>query len=284
MVGLVGFCFFSSGFRAHPQLRLERSDLWVHAAYNQGSLIILSVYAPSKTLPLRQGDRIARADGQSISSSLDWFVVLSNLRVGKPVNFEIQRGEQSLQLSVTPGPRWSVGFFHPGTLLLLRIGQMMMLGVARFVAFVRPRSPTALLAALFFAGLSLFNVPESISGYAAWFHDLPRLIVGLLRIPEVASTLTPLSLFFLKDAEVRSYCSEPDRGRRNWKGKQEETAAVYQNRRRIRGERGKRLLRQRGERVEEGRDSGVSENWAATRPSYRLTRSVRGHRRFSRYG
>ena len=57
-------------------------------------------------------------------------------------------------------------------------------------------------------------------------------------------------LVILKDVEVRSYCSEPDRGRRNWKGKQEEKAAVYQNRRRVRGERGKRLLRQRGERVE----------------------------------
>src|SRR5580693_4192079 len=58
------------------------------------------------------------------------------------------------------------------------------------------------------------------------------------------------SLVLLKEVEVRSYCSEPDRGRRNWIGKEEEKSAVYQNRRRIRGERGKRLLRQRGERVE----------------------------------
>src|ERR1700735_1055684 len=57
-------------------------------------------------------------------------------------------------------------------------------------------------------------------------------------------------LVILKDVEVRSYCSEPDRGRRNWNGKEEEQSAVYQNRRRIRGERGKRLLRQRGELVE----------------------------------
>jgi transposase len=54
----------------------------------------------------------------------------------------------------------------------------------------------------------------------------------------------------LAQAEVRSYCSEPDRGRRNWIGKADQKAAVYQNRRRIRGVRGKRLLRQRGERVE----------------------------------
>jgi len=54
----------------------------------------------------------------------------------------------------------------------------------------------------------------------------------------------------LADWQVRSYCSEPDRGPRAWEGKQEEQAAVYANRRRIRGERGKRLLRQRGEKVE----------------------------------
>jgi hypothetical protein len=41
-----------------------------------------------------------------------------------------------------------------------------------------------------------------------------------------------------------------ERGRRSWKGKAEEQAAVYANRRRIRGERGKRLLRQRGEKIE----------------------------------
>jgi transposase len=58
------------------------------------------------------------------------------------------------------------------------------------------------------------------------------------------------SMALLKEIGVRSYCSEPDRGRRHWIGKREEQAAVYQNRRRIRGERGKRLLRQRGELVE----------------------------------
>ncbi len=49
---------------------------------------------------------------------------------------------------------------------------------------------------------------------------------------------------------IRSYVSEPDRGRRHWKGKASERTAVYANRRRIRGERGKRLLRMRGEVLE----------------------------------
>ena len=49
---------------------------------------------------------------------------------------------------------------------------------------------------------------------------------------------------------VRSYVSEPDRGRRHWTGKPDARDAVYANRRRIRGARGKRLLRQRGELLE----------------------------------
>jgi transposase len=54
----------------------------------------------------------------------------------------------------------------------------------------------------------------------------------------------------LKEMGVRSYVAEPDRGPRNWDGKEAAKAAVYANRRRIQGERGKRLQRQRGERIE----------------------------------
>jgi transposase len=57
----------------------------------------------------------------------------------------------------------------------------------------------------------------------------------------------------LEDLEaigLRSYISEPKRGRRRWRGKAAARAAVYANRRRIRGTRGKRLLRRRGEYLE----------------------------------
>ena len=50
--------------------------------------------------------------------------------------------------------------------------------------------------------------------------------------------------------EVRTYIAEPDRGPRNWLGKAKEKAAIYGNRRRIQGHRGKSLQRQRGERIE----------------------------------
>jgi transposase len=58
------------------------------------------------------------------------------------------------------------------------------------------------------------------------------------------------ALVNLEAVGVRSYISEPDRGRRNWKKTPQARAAVYRNRRRIRGARGLRLLRLRGERLE----------------------------------
>lgn len=54
----------------------------------------------------------------------------------------------------------------------------------------------------------------------------------------------------LAELEVRAYLSEPNRGRRCWQGKEAEQQAVYANRQRIRGARGKRLMRRRGELVE----------------------------------
>jgi transposase len=49
---------------------------------------------------------------------------------------------------------------------------------------------------------------------------------------------------------LRSYISEPNRGRRRWRGQRAAQAAVYANRRRIRRPRGTRLLRRRGELLE----------------------------------
>jgi transposase len=54
----------------------------------------------------------------------------------------------------------------------------------------------------------------------------------------------------LAEVGLRGYVSEPDRGRRRWRGQDAARRAVYANRRRARGERGQRLQRMRGERVE----------------------------------
>ncbi len=50
--------------------------------------------------------------------------------------------------------------------------------------------------------------------------------------------------------DLRTYIAEPDRGRRRWTGKATARDAVYANRRRMRGARGRALQRRRSERLE----------------------------------
>src|SRR5467141_3678952 len=54
----------------------------------------------------------------------------------------------------------------------------------------------------------------------------------------------------LEAVAVRSYIAEPERGRRHWTQTPDAQAPVYGNRRRVRGARGKRIMRRRGEYVE----------------------------------
>jgi DDE family transposase len=54
----------------------------------------------------------------------------------------------------------------------------------------------------------------------------------------------------LHEEAVRSYIPEPERGARNWQGKAVEQKRTYENRRRVRGNRGKRLQKTRSELTE----------------------------------
>ena len=57
-------------------------------------------------------------------------------------------------------------------------------------------------------------------------------------------------LLALRMDGLRTYISEPRRGRQRWGSQEVERDAVYGNRRRIRGDRGQSLMRQRGELIE----------------------------------
>jgi len=58
------------------------------------------------------------------------------------------------------------------------------------------------------------------------------------------------TLLTLRALGIRGYLAEPDRGRRCWAKDPEAQQPVYDNRRRVGGPRGKRLMRSRGEYVE----------------------------------
>lgn len=54
----------------------------------------------------------------------------------------------------------------------------------------------------------------------------------------------------MDESEIRTYIAEPKRGRRTWKDKETEKKLVYGNRRRTKGKRGRKLMRQRGQLLE----------------------------------
>lgn len=54
----------------------------------------------------------------------------------------------------------------------------------------------------------------------------------------------------LEEVGIRSYISEPDRGRQKWKGKKKEQKAVYRNRGRMKRQKAKGLQRKRAEILE----------------------------------
>lgn len=54
------------------------------------------------------------------------------------------------------------------------------------------------------------------------------------------------------ECELRSYISEPNRGRRRWRGRESARDGTYSNRRRLRTKRGRELMRRRAELLERG--------------------------------
>ena len=78
----------------------------------------------------------------------------------------------------------------------------------------------------------------------------PVAVDGIAEIVADKGYHSNQTMIEIQELGLRTYVAEPDRGLRNWEGKAEERDAVYANRRRINGERGKRLQSQRGEKIE----------------------------------
>jgi len=88
---------------------------------------------------------------------------------------------------------------------------------------------------------------EQLEAVAAVTDDVVRTGEELVTDKGYHSKQTVLDVQLLG---LRSYISEPDRGRQHWIDQHAERDAVYANRRRIEGEHGQRLMRQRGELLE----------------------------------
>jgi hypothetical protein len=188
---------FGFNFALVIYLDFEGPILGFEAPFTRSGVVVTRVYSESAAVAgVRPGDRVMRADGRMIASYVDWNVVLLDLKVGEPTIFEIQRENETVNVAVRPERRL---FFRDRHNLLLRplarVGQFVMLGLAIFLAFARPKNGNALLAALFFAGFSGYNPPQTLSGAHAIVRDLPAMPFALIWISVVAGGLAPPLLF-----------------------------------------------------------------------------------------
>ena len=78
-------------------------------------------------------------------------------------------------------------------------------------------------------------------------HQAPPVLYATALLLDSTSNQVLVDLAVL---DLRTYIAEPDRGRRRWTRKAAARDAVYANRRRIRGARGRALQRHRSERLE----------------------------------
>ncbi len=97
------------------------------------------------------------------------------------------------------------------------------------------------------------TIIETVIAAAEQIEDTQAAVQTPQRLAEIIADKGYRSNQIMVELEavgLRSYVAEPDRGRRDWSKEPQAQSPVYANRRRIRGARGRRLMRQRGERTE----------------------------------
>jgi len=176
----------------------EGPVLGIFSASRAGRLVVTVVAprSPGDVAGLRAGDRIIRADGRLMRSYIEWIQFLFDVRVGKPIRFEVDRANETLILTATPERKSFFGYDSSSVnRALLRTGQAFTLGLACFLAFAKPRNSSALMAALILAALSLINNPQNLIGGGPILRGLPTIAIALLWLVAVSEALVAPILF-----------------------------------------------------------------------------------------
>lgn len=167
--------------------------------FSKGRMVLLEVSpgSPGAAAGLQAGDRVVSVEGQAIHSRRDWVGVRSNFEVGSPRQWEIERGDERLQIVVTLGRQaWSRQSRSDQLISAERYAfWFVALTLAFVVAFSRPHESTALLGAWGFASTATGGLPGY--GFAAVWRHTPALLGALLWIPALTTAIrAPLWLSF----------------------------------------------------------------------------------------
>ena len=167
--------------------------------FSKGGMKLLEVSpgSPGSRAGLEAGDRVLAVEGQAIRSRRDWVGVRGNFELGSPRRWEIERGDERLQVVVTLGRQvWSRQGRSDQLISAERyVYWFVALMLALVVAFSRPHDSTALLGAWVFASTTTGGLPGY--GLAAAWRQAPALLGALLWIPALSTALrAPLCLTF----------------------------------------------------------------------------------------
>lgn len=138
---------------------------------------------------LRSDDHLVRANGQLLSSRIDWQRVRVQLDSSRPMDIEVDRGghRSTVRLPLSAGvEEWLSGPPRPG-LVAFRLAQVVTLSLALVIAFRRSAQPAALLGAWLLASFATVSYVLPMQMFHIW-HALPQPLEALLWLPYATST------------------------------------------------------------------------------------------------
>jgi hypothetical protein len=137
---------------------------------------------------LEDGDRIIRANGQTLEGLADWQRVGIHFDPSRPLILEVERRGRPLRTALPLGAgleRWRLGGQSPGV-VAFRVAQVITLGFAVLVALRRSFKPAALLGSLLLASIATVSLVLPMR-MAVFWAALPAWLEGLLWIPFTTS-------------------------------------------------------------------------------------------------
>jgi tRNA A-37 threonylcarbamoyl transferase component Bud32 len=189
-VGYVGLLLCSDLLRVAP--------VGFVAHFDARGMTAASVLAGSDAARagLRTGDRITRANGQTIEGRLDWQRACVHIEPSHPLDLVVDRAGTAAMISVPlkAGLQESLaGSPRPG-LLAFRFSQLITLALAIVVAARRAAQPSALLGAWLLASIATVSIVLPMR-LATFWDALPFVVRVLIWVPFAASMAVGPLLF-----------------------------------------------------------------------------------------
>jgi eukaryotic-like serine/threonine-protein kinase len=173
--------------------------------FRQGRVFVVEVVpgSPAAQAGLAPGDEVVTVNGLDTPSLLHWRLVSQNFEVGRPVRFDVRRGQERSSLQTTLGPHWQRFGFDTWLVLAAKLAaQLVTLGLGVLIAVRRPRDPVALVGACFLAALAVTDVvpltavdphaPSPTNGALAIWRGLPAWLTPPLWIGATVFLMGPV--------------------------------------------------------------------------------------------